>query len=151
MKRLGTVSESVKLCRQQMALFIALHVKCHISFFFSFFPFFLFWIKNFTVYNAIYLFLCSTEVAVQWIIMVGVLEMAVAMSVQLGSLTHGHPLPQKIQGLHQLLNRRTSKSREFTSQTQKAYVLSMLCSFMGDCDYECSIFWQEPSRCVISI
>jgi len=32
MNRLGTVSESVKLCRQQMASFIALYVKCHISF-----------------------------------------------------------------------------------------------------------------------
>jgi len=70
--------------------------------------------------------------------MVGVLEMAVAMSIQLGPLTHTHPLPQKIQGFHQLLNRHTSKKREFTSQTQKGYVLSVLCSFMGDCDYECS-------------
>jgi len=130
MNRLGTVSESVELCRQQMLLFIALYIRCHIYFLFSllfffFFFFFLsFWIKNFTVYNAICLFLCSTEVAVQWIIMVGVLEMAVAMSVQLGSLTHGHPLPQKIQGLHHLLNRHTSVRREFTSQTQKGCVLS---------------------------
>jgi len=108
------------------------------SYFFYFLSFFLFWIRDFTVYNAIYLFLCSTEVAVQWIITVGVLEMAVALSIQLGSLTHGHPLPQKIQDLHQLLNKHTSRRREFTSQTQKGYVLSMLCSFMGDCDYEYS-------------
>lgn len=123
MNRLGTVSESVKLCRQQI---IALYVKGQIYFLFSllFFFFLSFWIKNFTVCNAICLFLCSTEVAVQWIIMVGVLEMAVAMSVQLGSLTHGHPLPQKIQGLHQLLNRHTSMRRKFTSQTQKGCVLS---------------------------
>jgi len=64
--------------------------------------------------------------------------MAVAMSIQLGPLTHSHPLPQKIQGLHQLLNRHTSVRTEFTSQTQKVYVLSVLWSFMGDCNYECS-------------
>lgn len=34
MNKLRTVSESVKLCTQQMALVIALYVKCHISFIF---------------------------------------------------------------------------------------------------------------------
>jgi len=40
MNRLQTVSESVKLCGQQMALFIALCAKCHISFNFFFYSFF---------------------------------------------------------------------------------------------------------------
>jgi hypothetical protein len=64
--------------------------------------------------------------------------MADAMSVQQRYLAHGRPLPMKTQACHQLLNRHTSKTRKFTSQKQKGYVLSTQYSFMGDCDYECN-------------